>query len=180
MINSKNQQLPHAEIIVDDQLTLRQVRLDEAEKLFSVIDKDREYLGQWLPWPSATLSPDDSKAFITDTIQQRIKGSTYGFGIVLDGEIVGHIGLMHLDEGKPEIGYWIASAAAGKGLATKAAGAVTDFGFNTLGLKKIVIKADTKNIGSNRVAEKLGYKLEKTEYDNNIKALANIWAMERK
>ena len=171
--------LPYPEIIIDEHLTLRQVRPDEAEKLFQIIDNDREYLGKWLPFPPFTNTVQDSLNFINGTIQKRIDGSTYGFGIVLDDELIGHTSLMHVnDDQDPEIGYWIASSASGKGITTRAAQALTDFGFNELKMPKIIIKADVNNIGSNRVAEKIGYTLVRTENDNRI-GLANIWELNR-
>ena len=172
--------LPHTEIKIDDHLSLRQVKLEEAEELFNIVDRDREYLGEWLPWPKFTNTVDDQRDFIAKTIQQRINGEQYGYGIILDGCIVGHISLMHLSDGQdPEIGYWIAQNASGKGITTRAAQALTDFGFNVLGLDRIVIKADTKNTGSNRVAEKIGYKLDRTEHDDRI-GMANIWLLTNK
>jgi len=61
-------ELPHSEIEVDEQLTLRQLHLDEAEQLFKLIDKDRDYLKKWLPWVDSTESPKDSEKFISDKI----------------------------------------------------------------------------------------------------------------
>lgn len=171
--------LPYAEIRVDDQLTLRQLQLTEASRLFELVDKDREYLREWLPWVDSTLSPSDSEIFIAETIQKRKEGKEFGYAIVVDGEPVGHISLMHTkDEHDPEIGYWIASSLSGKGITTRAGQALTNFGFNTLGLKKIIIKADPNNNGSNKIAEKLGYKLIGQEQDDRM-GLANVWSLDK-
>ena len=64
-------ELPYAEIKVDDHLKLRQLHLDESEKLFKLVDDDREYLQKWLPWVDNTKSPQDSERFISETIQKR-------------------------------------------------------------------------------------------------------------
>jgi len=179
MIEKLNNPLQYAEIQIDGQLSLRQVKSDEAGKLFDIINTDREYLGKWLPFPAFTNTVQDSADFINSTIKKRINGSEYGFGIILNGELIGHTSLMHTNDDKdPEIGYWIASKESGRGIVTRTASALTNFGLNELGLEKIIIKADTKNIGSNRVAEKLGYKLDRTEHDDRI-GLANIWVLER-
>jgi len=171
--------LPHAEILIDDQLTLRQVGPDEAGKFFDIIDNDREYLAKWLPFPAFTNTAQDSADFIKSTIQKRIDGLEYGFGIILDGELVGHTSLMHVSDSQdPEIGYWIASGASGKGIVTRTTNALTNYGVNELGLKKIIIKADPKNTGSNRIAEKLGYRMDRTEHDDRI-GLSNVWVLER-
>jgi len=179
MSETYDEPIPYGEISIDDHLSLRQLRVDEADNLFKLVDKNRKYLAEWLPWVGSTISPDDSKAFISDTLQKRLDGSEYGYGIIVDGNPVGHISLMHInDNSTPEIGYWISSQMSGRGITTKAAEAITNFGFNTLSLDKIVIKADPENTASNKIAEKLGYSLAEQEYDDRI-GTANVWALER-
>ncbi|HVV25968.1 MAG TPA: GNAT family N-acetyltransferase [Candidatus Saccharimonadales bacterium] len=172
-----SQELPHETIRVNDALSLRQLRPSEAEYIFSLVDANREYLRKWLPWADGTQSPQDSKNFIEEMIKRRQAGSEYGYAIVLDGSPIGHMSLMHLDDDQePEIGYWISSNLSGRGITTAAADALTKFGFGTLGLSKIVIKADQKNIASNKVAQKLGYKIERTELSKYTNQTANVWA----
>jgi len=168
---------PHnrEEIQIDDSLTLRALNPDQADELFSVTEASRDYLGQWLPWAYETNEVQDSADFIAKTNQKRRDSSELGYGILLDNKIVGHISLMHLaDEKEPEIGYWVSEDFAGRGVTTKAAEALTNFAINVLGLDKIIIKADPKNIGSNRVAEKLGYKLNRQEF-HETEGLRNVW-----
>ena len=149
-----------SEIDIEPGLLLRQLDVTQADKLFELIEQDREYLKKWLPWPDFTHSAEDSKTYIESVIQKRKNGEEYGFGVELDGNLVGHIGLMHLkDDKEPEIGYWVASNTTGKGITTKATIALTQFGLDKLKLKKIIIRAHTDNFGSNKVAEKSGYKL---------------------
>ena len=173
------QPLPYEIINVDDHITLRQLKLNEADELFNLVDGNRHYLAEWLPWVDDTKSPADSEAFISSTLQKRQNGSEYGYGIIVDGKTVGHTSLMHVNDGiDPEIGYWISSDMSGQGITTKVADALTKFGFNNLSLNKIVIKADPKNTASNKVAEKLGYSLISQETDPRI-GLANVWALNR-
>lgn len=170
--------LPYESIQIDSSLHLRQLDLEDAEHVFSTVDANREYLSKWLPWVDSTKSVQDSREFISKTIEKRKAGAEYGYAIVADGLPVGHISLMHLTDGEePEIGYWVASSASGKGITTKATKALTDFGFNTLNLTKIIIKADPDNLPSNRVAEKLGYKIERIDNaDTRINNPANVWS----
>lgn len=170
--------MKHTDIKVDDKLRLRQLHLSEAEEIFRLVDEDREYLGKWLPWVEATKSVSDNREFLATVIQDREAGTSYGFGIIYDGTVVGHTSLM-LNRGEhPEIGYWIASKFTGQGITTRAARALTEFGFQELGLKTIIIKADPENHASNRVAEKLGYTLTKTVPDGDDQHMMNIWTRE--
>ena len=151
--------MKYKEIAVDSNLKLVQLRLDQAGRLFELTDSDREYLGRFLPWVQYVKSVEDSKSFIKSTIDKRLTGEEYGYGIEYDGAIVGHISLMHMNDGEiPEIGYWIGSSYAGRGITTNATRALTEFGLSELGYKRILVRADKENPGSNKVAEKVGYK----------------------
>ena len=80
------------------------------------------------------------------------------------GEFVGQCGLTIQEvEGKNEveIGYLFLRRFWGRGLATEAARAARDHGFNTLGYERLVTLIDPGNLASRRVAEKVGLTLEK-------------------
>jgi|GEM_PF-636855 len=177
MTESLENKLPYAEIHVDEQIELRQLRSDEAGKIFALVDDNREYLAEWLDWVLDTKTPEDSQAFISDITDKRAKGLQYGYGVFVDGELSGHISIMHVSESdpkRPEIGYWIASNVSGKSITAKGAQAVTDLGLQDLGLDSIIIRAAEQNIGSNKVAEKLGYTLIGKEQDLQF-GKTNVW-----
>lgn len=170
--------LPYAVIKIDDKLELRALTAEDADELFKLTTANKAYLAEYLPWVTKVNKVADSKRFITGNLTKRLKGERYGFGVFASGKLAGHISLMHVkDKQTPEIGYWLDQSLSGQGIMTKAAGAVTDFGLS-LGLEKILIKAEATNIGSNKIAEKLGYKF-KGAYPNKEGALRNHWVKER-
>jgi RimJ/RimL family protein N-acetyltransferase len=67
-------------------------------------------------------------------------------------------------EGGPyvEIGYRLARACWGKGYATEAAAALVRYGFVNLNLPLITAIAQTRNVSSNRVIQKIGLVQRKT------------------
>jgi ribosomal-protein-serine acetyltransferase len=168
---------PYLQIRVDEHLVLRQLTPDEAYELFDMTEKNKKYLKPWMPWLKDNRTVKDSESFILSVMDKRNKQMRYGYGMIYDGKISGHISIMHLnDEKHPEIGYWLDHGLNGRGLTTKAVIRLTDFGLNTLGLKKILIKAKPENTASNRVAEKCGYKLEETkEYSG--RGPMNVWSI---
>ncbi|MNX95928.1 Ribosomal-protein-serine acetyltransferase [compost metagenome] len=170
--------MSYEHISVDDDLALVQLQPDQADRLFELTDKNREYLGRFLPWPPYVKAVDDSRKHIEETLENRANDSTYTYGIELNGEIVGDISLRNMKDTSriPEIGYWISPDYSGRGLTTRAVQALTNLGVSTLGLKKIIIRADPDNIASNKVAKKAGYALVGNETDNG-KSL-NIWSTE--
>jgi RimJ/RimL family protein N-acetyltransferase len=77
-------------------------------------------------------------------------------------EMIGFCGLQPLDgTAETEIGWWLAQAWWGKGLATEAARAALRDGFERAGLKRIVAIAQPINRASIHVMEKLGMKYER-------------------
>jgi RimJ/RimL family protein N-acetyltransferase len=89
-----------------------------------------------------------------------------GFCAVVEkssGRIIGWCGLWRLKEtGETEVGYAIRKEFWGRGLASEAARAFLDYGFNRLNLDKIVAVAFPDNTASRRVMEKIGMRYDYT------------------
>jgi RimJ/RimL family protein N-acetyltransferase len=100
-------------------------------------------------------------------VQQSHRDRGFGLWVAVlkdSGEFVGQCGLTVQEvEGKNEveIGYLLLRRFWGRGLATEAARAARDHGFNTLGYERLVSLIDPGNLASRRVAEKVGLTLEK-------------------
>lgn len=60
------------------------------------------------------------------------------------------------------LGYCLHQAAWGRGYATEAARALLQWAFDTLEVNRIQSEADSRNVASARVLEKLGFELEGT------------------
>ena len=59
-----------------------------------------------------------------------------------------------------ELGYWMTASMRGKGIATIAAQMLTDFGFASIGFKRIEALVDKENIPSQKLLESAGYQRE--------------------
>jgi RimJ/RimL family protein N-acetyltransferase len=98
-------------------------------------------------------------------------------------ELIGFCGLsLHEDfDGRREVelGYRLARAWWGKGLATEAAAAVRDVAFDELGLERIVSRIDPRNTASCRVAEKIGMRLEREALDEHERVVRH-YALDRR
>ena len=94
----------------------------------------------------------------------------HGFGMWAvefkdEGALVGWCGLVYLEDGEEvEVGYGFSKAHWGKGLATEAARASLRYGFETLGLERIVAVAQPENVASRRVMEKIGMKYVRKDF----------------
>jgi RimJ/RimL family protein N-acetyltransferase len=111
-----------------------------------------------------------------DWVQRWLRGcledyyQKWGFGLWAvvhkpDRRVIGFCGLTRFDDidGRPEIeiGYRLARAFWGRGLATEAARAARDYAFGVLVLPRLVSLIDPGNRASLRVAEKNGLRYEK-------------------
>lgn len=94
----------------------------------------------------------------------------WGFGLwavvsKTERRVIGFCGLTHYEDlgGQPEIeiGYRLARAFWGRGLATEAARAVRDYAFDILVLPRLVAIIDPLNTASIHVAQKVGLRYEK-------------------
>ncbi len=90
------------------------------------------------------------------------------------GDYVGHAGLLAQvvdDVSETEIAYWIARSHWGAGLATEAAIASRDHGFQVLGRDRLISIIHPDNRASRRVAEKVGLQIEKPATHKGVDVL---------
>ncbi len=143
---------------------------------FAVINADPEVTEHVAPRP---LSREQSDAFV-DRIEASWSDRGYGLYAVEDrisSELLGFCGLSH-HRALPddvEVGWRLARAAWGRGLATEAALVCRDLAFETLGLHRLISITIEENVRSWRVMEKLGMRRWRTMpfEDWNL----SIWAM---
>jgi len=75
--------------------------------------------------------------------------------------LCGGVGLrIESDHRRAELGYWIGVPHWGNGYATEAAGAVVNYGFSMLGLRRIFASHFANNSASARVLRKIGMRRE--------------------
>lgn len=109
----------------------------------------------------APLTDEAAGAWLDRYVQGWRDGTLAGFAIERSGggEFLGFVAIVRYDaEGREaEIGYIVAPAARGRGVAASAVGLVTDWCLGPLGLERVELRIDAENTPSLRVAEKLGY-----------------------
>ena len=142
-------------------LELRALALDDLDDVASMLG-DAEGLIHWGP----PLNREESRSWIERNLR-RYESDGFGRCAVIlrsTAELVGDCGLIRtLVEGQPEVelGWIIRRTHRGKGIATEAAAAWRDYGFDSLGLERIVSMVNENNAASRRVAEKLGMTVER-------------------
>ena len=102
----------------------------------------------------------DAREFIR-SIRNRTPETT--FAIAVNDEAVGSVGFVlrpDVERVSAEIGYWLAEPFWGRGIATDALAALTDYAIATHGLTRVYALPFAWNTASCRVLEKAGFILE--------------------
>jgi len=149
-------------ILETDRLALRHLSLDDLDDL-AAIQSDPEVMRYF---PSGPRSREETRRDLERCISLQIE---HGFSLWAaidraEGKLIGRCGLLpQALQGRDEveIAYLIARSHWGKGLATEAARAIRDHGFDLLGLDRLVSIIHRDNLGSRGVAEKAGLRPER-------------------
>lgn len=144
-------------------LRLIQIRPEHVDALFGILSMDEvtEYYGMD-SLENRLVAEKMVDAFQIGFEAQR----SYRWGLQLKetGEFIGTIGLNNLNVGakKSEIGYELHPAFWKKGLATEAVLEVLRYAFGELGLYRMGAVTYPANEPSNKMLQKLGFKVEGT------------------
>ncbi|WP_077211076.1 GNAT family N-acetyltransferase [Bacillus dakarensis] len=146
-------------INVDKEIQLQLFHLYDAKELFELVERNRYYLREWLPWVDSITSPYQYHSIIPMWHQQFLEKSNIHTGIRYKGVLVGSIGLHNIDwfNLQASIGYFLAENAQGKGIISRAVRALIHFAFNQLGLHRIEIRCGEKNEKSRAIPERFGF-----------------------
>jgi [ribosomal protein S5]-alanine N-acetyltransferase len=146
-----------------DRLRLRPFTDADADDLFA-LHSSAEVLRYWdsPPWHE----PERARRFIAACRQMAEDGTGARVAVdrVSDGAFLGWCGLVRWnpDHRSAAMGYCYRAAAWGHGYATEAARELLQWAFDTLDLNRVQAEADTRNLASARVLEKLGFVREGT------------------
>lgn len=146
--------------VYTERLLLRKYRISDYENMFNNYAND-ERVTQFLCWEAYKKS-EDTKAFLEQAIAEYTKDSTYHWAIEYEGEIIGSISVMSMDElrNNCEVGYCIGFKYWNKGIASEALSAVIKFLFDEVGVHRIFAKHDVENVASGEVMKKCGMTYE--------------------
>lgn len=150
---------PLPERLDGEDLVLRIWRESDIPALTDLVARNIEHLRPWMSWVAAEpLSPTERGEQVVTWRSQWRDGADAIYGVFVDGEPVGGAGL-HRRRGPSglEIGYWVDQRHCGRGIATRAAGALTATALRHPGIMFVEIHHDKANHASARIPAKLGY-----------------------
>jgi len=150
-------------ILETKRLLLRRLVLDDLDSLFALYadPEIRRY------FPEGTLSREETREELEWFLNGHPEHPELGLWATIHretGEFIGRCGLLPWTiEGRAEveIAYLIDKRYWGQGLATEAAQGILQYGFEKLSLRRLICLIDPDNTASQRVAERIGMRLEK-------------------
>jgi RimJ/RimL family protein N-acetyltransferase len=160
------------------ELLMRPWREDDAAAYWAALEAPGGRL-----WHGATLATPDDVAAALARRRDWTTGDHASWALVDGPALLGSISLHRVDrdQGAAELGYWIAPAARGRGLAVRAARAACRWAFTDLGLHRVQLFHAVENTASARVAEKAGFTLEgrlrqSHRYGDGVRHDELLWA----
>lgn len=150
---------------VTNNISLELVSPYFVDEVFEVVDSNRKYLSEYLTWVEETK---DKEKVLENTKKALVSFSekkSIDYIIKAAEKVIGRISIWLTDEKTRtfEIGYWISEKYSKKGIITSCVKEVMDVGIEYLNVEKFEIICIVENIGSNKIASKLGYRLEGTK-----------------
>lgn len=149
----------------DGKIIIRRYHSDDAESLYQAAAESIAEIWPWMPWCHPQYALQDSKSWIAYCQEAWDAGTEYNFLIedVATGKYLGGIGInqIHRTYRYANLGYWVRTSAARRGVATAATIMMARLAFDE-GLNRVDIVMAVGNHASYRVAQKAGGTFEGT------------------
>ena len=149
-------------INISEDIKIGLLSFEDAGVFLELMEKNRQYLEEFMPRIAETRSIDDTKNVIKNFLYQLMNGDGFKGGICFKETLIGIIGFKYIDwkNKKSEIMYWIDKNYSSRGIVTSCVKKIVEIAFLEYGLNKVIIKSSVDNEGSKKVAEKCGFILE--------------------
>ncbi len=154
--------------LIDGPVLLRPYRRTDSADWVRIRRANEAWLAPWEPtapggdW-NRHNSPGAYRSILRDMRLSARDGTAMPFAICYDGELVGQLSIGNIVRRafcSGYAGYWVDSAAAGRGITPTALALAVDHAFRRGGLHRIEVNIRPENAASRRVVEKLGFREE--------------------
>ncbi|RAT97800.1 N-acetyltransferase [Brevibacillus sp. Leaf182] len=145
-------------------LHIRAPLAGDGQMVHLALTESIEDLCPWMPWAQSLPTEEKSEVNVRQARLKFLERSDLRLHLFdkHSGQLIGCSGLHQIDwdARKFEIGYWVRTSCRGQGYITEAVAGITSFAIRELQANRIVIRCDSRNIASSRVAERSGFILE--------------------
>ena len=170
-------------MIETQRLFLRRFTMDDLDELAAIFAKPEVF---WYP-AKRGFSREETAEMLQKRFIDRWEEQGFGHFAVIkksDEQLLGYTGLAipyFLPEVLPavELGYRYDPDVWGQGYATEASAASFDYGFDTVGLERIIAIHHPENVRSGDVMRRLGMRVERDTIDQSDGAALRVYEMFR-
>lgn len=143
-------------------LSLHAPRPQDAPALVDAITESLPELKRFMPWAHFENTVDSQYTRLAGLAAAYWRGDEYVLNVFEDHRILGCIGLHRraMNDRAVELGYWVRTSAAGRGVATLAGQMAVLMAFDLFDCRRVQCGYDTANVASARVAAKIGFRVE--------------------
>lgn len=154
---------------INDKVRMEMAKVNMAQVIFDTINRDREYLKEWLPFVNFTFEVSDTEKFL-QSVTSKHNNKDEIYCIWYNEEFAGLIGFKDTDwvNRKTEIGYWLAQNMQHKGIITNCVKRLIEYAFDKLKMNRIQIKVAEKNARSEAIPLSLNFTYEGTERSGEL------------
>jgi RimJ/RimL family protein N-acetyltransferase len=145
-------------------LEIRPFVLSDVPQIVEAVNESLKELRAFMPWAHYPQTLENQRERVAGLFKSYWLGGDMSLGIFAGGRLLGGTGLHDrtLNTKGREIGYWCRTSEAGKGVVTASTQALIVYGFEHLGLTRIQCGHDTANVGSAKVNDRCGFKIDGT------------------
>ena len=149
-------------LIVDDQTYLCFPTLEYTTELFQLIQTNRTFLAQYLPWIPNIQKEWHAQRFLKEARMMNKGRQRLTTLIIHQTKLAGAVSLVHLDvpNKRAEMGYWLKKDLQGQGIMTRSCGRLIRYAFMGLHLNRVEMRMVASNKRSKKIPLRLGFELE--------------------
>ncbi|MEZ4828656.1 MAG: GNAT family protein [Bacteroidia bacterium] len=158
------------ELEVDEDILLRPISIQDAERIFELVNNNRVHLQEWLSWIEKVKTLQECRYFIRTVSYRDIFSGKWVYSIWYKDKLEG---LIDFNEGDREqnqisLGYWISKEQEGKGIVTRCVQKCLDYVFDIHKLHRVVIKCATANFRSEAIPLRLKFSWEGLDHEAGV------------
>lgn len=164
--SERRRRLPsNLRIDVSKELSIRLLEMNDSQEFYDIVRENRENLREWLSWVDTIKSKEDIDQRGEACIRSNTEGRSLRFFITFNEAIVGMLAAKRIDweQNLAELSYSLIPRFRGRKLASSSCRALMDFLSHDLGIRVFEIRIATGNSNSVRVADSLGFKIDRIE-----------------
>jgi RimJ/RimL family protein N-acetyltransferase len=145
-------------------VVVRPLTIEDAPAIADAVAESLIELKRFMPWAHFPQTAATQRERLVGVSAAYWRGEDYGFGAfaAADGRFLGGSGLHRrtLNPKGLELGYWMRTGAAGRGLCTQISQALVAYAFCGLGAERVQVGHNEANAASARVIAKCGFLYE--------------------